>query len=66
MNCNQIGVRGILLSPTRELALQTFKFAKQLCKHTDLRVAVLVGGASMEKQFEELSKNPDMYGQFTS
>jgi len=54
-------VRAVILSPTRELAMQTHKFAKQLVKLTDLRTCLLVGGASMEGQFEKLSNNPDMY-----
>ncbi|BBN17990.1 ATP-dependent RNA helicase DDX54/DBP10 [Marchantia polymorpha subsp. ruderalis] len=54
------GARAIILSPTRELALQTFKFCKELGCYTDLRATVLVGGDSMEAQFEELSKNPDI------
>ncbi|CAH8356130.1 unnamed protein product [Eruca vesicaria subsp. sativa] len=56
----QGGVRGIILSPTRDLAEQTLKFAKELGKFTDLRVTLLVGGDSMQDQFEELTKNPDV------
>ncbi|PIN14127.1 ATP-dependent RNA helicase [Handroanthus impetiginosus] len=55
----QAGVRALILSPTRDLALQTFKFAKELGRFTDLRVSLLVGGDSMESQFEELAQNPD-------
>ena len=54
------GARCVILAPTRELALQTFKFAKELAKFTDLRVAALVGGDSMEAQFADLSNNPDV------
>ncbi|KAL3680282.1 hypothetical protein R1sor_023238 [Riccia sorocarpa] len=54
------GARAVILSPTRELALQTFKFCKELGCYTDLRASVLVGGDSMEAQFEELAKNPDI------
>ncbi|EFJ35983.1 hypothetical protein SELMODRAFT_438217 [Selaginella moellendorffii] len=54
------GARALILSPTRELALQTFKFCKELGRNTDLRITVLVGGDSMETQFEQLSKNPDI------
>ncbi|KAL0323296.1 UNVERIFIED_CONTAM: putative DEAD-box ATP-dependent RNA helicase 29 [Sesamum angustifolium] len=55
----QAGVRALILSPTRDLALQTFKFTKELGRFTDLRVSLLVGGDSMESQFEELAQNPD-------
>ncbi|CAA7013470.1 unnamed protein product [Microthlaspi erraticum] len=56
----QGGVRALILSPTRDLAEQTLKFAKELGKFTDLRVTLLVGGDSMEGQFEELTKSPDV------
>ncbi|GER38746.1 dead box ATP-dependent RNA helicase [Striga asiatica] len=55
----QAGVRALILSPTRDLALQTFKFTKELGRFTDLRSSLLVGGDSMESQFEELAQNPD-------
>ncbi|RWR92797.1 putative DEAD-box ATP-dependent RNA helicase 29 [Cinnamomum micranthum f. kanehirae] len=54
------GVRALILAPTRDLALQTFKFTKELGKFTDLRTSLLVGGDSMESQFEELAQNPDI------
>ncbi|KAF8103185.1 hypothetical protein N665_0188s0136 [Sinapis alba] len=56
----QGGVRALILSPTRDLAEQTLKFAKELGKFTDLRVTLLVGGDSMQDQFEELTKSPDV------
>ncbi|KAE8683445.1 DEAD-box ATP-dependent RNA helicase 29 [Hibiscus syriacus] len=56
----QGGVRALILSPTRDLALQTLKFTKELGKFTDLRISLLVGGDSMESQFEELAQNPDI------
>nr|XP_043610076.1 putative DEAD-box ATP-dependent RNA helicase 29 [Erigeron canadensis] len=57
---SQSGVRALILSPTRDLALQTYKFANELGRFTDLHVCLLVGGDSMEIQFEDLSKNPDI------
>ncbi|KAL2467860.1 putative DEAD-box ATP-dependent RNA helicase 29 [Forsythia ovata] len=56
----QAGVRALILSPTRDLAIQTLKFTKELGRFTDLRVSLLVGGDSMEGQFEELAQNPDV------
>ena len=50
----------MILSPTRELALQTLKFTKDLKKHTDLRSAVILGGDSMDQQFADLHGNPDI------
>lgn len=46
----KVGVRAIVMSPTRELALQTLKFTKSMKKHTDLRTAVVLGGDSMDRQ----------------
>ncbi|KAL8134357.1 putative DEAD-box ATP-dependent RNA helicase 29 isoform X1 [Apium graveolens] len=54
------GIRALILSPTRDLALQTLKFARELGRYTDLRISLLVGGDSMESQFEELAQNPDI------
>ena len=56
----QIGVRALILSPTRELATQTFKFSKELSKFTDLRAALVLGGDSIEEQFSAVHQNPDM------
>ncbi|XP_010913583.1 DEAD-box ATP-dependent RNA helicase 29 [Elaeis guineensis] len=56
----QAGVRALILSPTRDLALQTLKFNKELGRYTDLRTSLLVGGDSMENQFEELAQSPDI------
>ncbi|KAF5196803.1 Dead-box atp-dependent rna helicase [Thalictrum thalictroides] len=57
---HQGGVRALILSPTRDLALQTLKFSQELGRFTDLRTCLLVGGDSMEGQFEELARNPDI------
>ncbi|XP_074280227.1 putative DEAD-box ATP-dependent RNA helicase 29 isoform X2 [Silene latifolia] len=57
---SQIGVRALILSPTRDLALQTLKFTTELGRFTDLRTSLLVGGDSMESQFEELAQSPDI------
>jgi len=56
----QFGARGLILSPTRELALQTFKFCKELGHFTDLRYCCLIGGDNMEDQFNQLTHNPDV------
>lgn len=54
------GVRAIILSPTRELAIQTFRFAKDVAKFTDLKIVSIVGGDSIEAQFESLATKPDI------
>jgi len=54
------GARALVLSPTRELSLQTLKFAKELGKFTGLRYECILGGDSIEKQFAALHDNPDV------
>ena len=56
----EYGARGLILSPTRELATQTLQFCKDLGKFTDLRFCLLVGGDSIEDQFSHLTANPDV------
>ncbi|DAZ99200.1 TPA: hypothetical protein N0F65_008233 [Lagenidium giganteum] len=56
----KIGVRGVILSPTRELAVQTLRFAKSLAKFTSLKISLIVGGEGMEAQFELIAANPDV------
>jgi ATP-dependent RNA helicase DDX54/DBP10 len=42
------------------LAKQTFKFAKDMAKFTDLRIIPICGGDPIEAQFEALSDRPDI------
>ncbi|XP_016058581.1 PREDICTED: ATP-dependent RNA helicase DDX54 [Miniopterus natalensis] len=56
----QTGARALILSPTRELALQTMKFTKELGKFTGLKTALILGGDKMEDQFSALHENPDI------
>nr|CAD7258899.1 unnamed protein product [Timema shepardi] len=60
MRTAKSGARALILSPTRELALQTLKFFKELGRFTDLRAAVILGGDSMDDQFSALHGNPDL------
>ena len=55
-----IGVRAILVAPTRELALQTADFVRSLSRFTDLRACLLIGGDNIDDQFRDLSANPDI------
>jgi len=43
-----VGARCLILSPTRELALQTAKYFKAIAKNTDLSHVLIVGGNDME------------------
>ena len=49
------GVRGIVLSPTRELAYQSYHVCQKLSHFTTLQSCIIVGGESIEAQ-----KNPDI------
>ncbi|CEO96646.1 RNA helicase [Plasmodiophora brassicae] len=55
-----VGARAVIISPTRELTLQTSKYVRELGKFTDLRHCLLLGGDSMEEQFDALASNPDI------
>ncbi|KAG7307922.1 hypothetical protein JYU34_006538 [Plutella xylostella] len=53
--------RALILSPTRELALQTLKFVRELGKFTGLTSAAILGGESIEQQFSVMSGSaPDI------
>lgn len=56
----RVGARAVVLSPSRELALQTLKVVRELAKGTDLRTTLLVGGDSLEEQFGHMASNPDV------
>lgn len=56
----KVAIRGLILSPTRELTLQTCSVLKTLLKHSDLRCCTVIGGESMEQQFSSLANNPDI------
>jgi len=56
----KIGVRAIILSPSRELALQTWKIFKEFTKNMNLRSVLLTGGDSLEEQFSMMMNNPDV------
>src|SRR5215210_2606204 len=54
------GVRGLILSPTREIALQTKAFLDLFGKHHDLDTACLIGGVKMKPQLDALREQPDI------
>lgn len=56
----QVGARALIMSPSRELALQTLKVVKEFGKGTDLKCVLLVGGDSLEEQFASMTTNPDI------
>ncbi|HVE71672.1 MAG TPA: DEAD/DEAH box helicase [Thermoanaerobaculia bacterium] len=54
------GVRGLILSPTREIALQTKAFLDIFGKHHELATACLIGGVKMKPQLDALRAGPDI------
>ncbi|KAI5615635.1 ATP-dependent RNA helicase DDX54, partial [Silurus asotus] len=56
----QTGARALIITPTRELALQTMKFTRELGRFTGLKTALILGGDSMDDQFAALHENPDI------
>lgn len=54
------GVRGLILSPTREIALQTKAFLDLFGAEHNLSTACLIGGVRMRPQTEALKKTPDI------
>ncbi|XP_018784942.1 PREDICTED: ATP-dependent RNA helicase DDX54 [Bactrocera latifrons] len=54
------GARALILSPTRELAVQTYKFIKELGRFMDLKTILVLGGDSMDSQFTAIHTCPDV------
>ena len=54
------GIRGLILSPTREIALQTKAFLDLFGKEHKLRTVVLIGGVNIRPQMDKLNKPPDI------
>lgn len=54
------GLQGLILCPTREIALQTKAFLDLLGKHNNLRAVCLIGGVSMGPQIKDLKNSPDI------
>ncbi|KDR82696.1 hypothetical protein GALMADRAFT_238187 [Galerina marginata CBS 339.88] len=52
--------RCVVLVPTRELGVQCFDVGKKLATHTDIQLALLVGGLSLKSQEVALRTRPDI------
>ena len=52
--------RALVVTPTRELALQIADHAHKLATHTDLRIAVLYGGKGIKKQIADIETGTDL------
>ncbi|CAK9780697.1 DEAD-domain-containing protein [Cutaneotrichosporon oleaginosum] len=62
------GIRALILCPSRELAVQVLKVGKDLSRSLAgrnkdseaLRWSIIMGGESLDAQFESISANPDI------
>ncbi|MBU0504722.1 MAG: DEAD/DEAH box helicase [bacterium] len=54
------GVRGLVLSPTREIALQTKAFLDLFGRHHELMTVCLIGGVPIRPQIKDLRRGPDV------
>jgi ATP-dependent RNA helicase RhlE len=54
------GIRALILTPTRELALQIDASFRNYGRHLPHRTAVILGGVPMDKQIKALSRKPEI------
>jgi ATP-dependent RNA helicase RhlE len=54
------GVRGLILCPTREIALQTQAFLDVVGKDHELSTVCLIGGVKLGPQIQDLRRHPDI------
>ena len=59
-NGGKKSVRALILTPTRELALQINASFRAYGRHLPLRTAVILGGVPMGAQLKALSRKPDI------
>lgn len=57
---NVNAIRGLVLTPTRELAQQVFKSFERYAQNTSLSIAVAYGGVSINPQVKALDKGVDI------
>ncbi len=53
-------IRGLILTPTRELALQIYENLRAYGRHTGLRLGIVFGGVSQNPQVESLKRGVDI------
>jgi ATP-dependent RNA helicase RhlE len=54
------GLRALIISPTREIALQTQAFLELFGRNHDLKTACLIGGVKMKPQLDAVKAQPDI------
>jgi ATP-dependent RNA helicase RhlB len=50
----------LIVAPTRELSHQIYEEARTLCRHTDLKIAEVVGGIDYKRQADILRRGADI------
>lgn len=53
-------IRSLILTPTRELAIQIYDSFQEYARHTDIRCALVYGGVSQYTQIEALGEGVDV------
>lgn len=53
-------LQALVLTPTRELAIQVTRHIQDVAKYTDVRIVNVVGGLSAEKQLRLLKRKPEI------
>jgi ATP-dependent RNA helicase DeaD len=56
----QAGTQVLILTPTRELAVQVSEQLKKFAKYKKLGVSVIFGGMSIDRQIKDLKKKPEI------
>lgn len=59
-NRKQANTRVVVLTPTRELAVQVHSVGVALARYTDISFCLCVGGLSLKAQEQELKRRPDV------
>lgn len=55
-----LGLQALILTPTRELAIQIKDHIQSCSRHTPIKTAVIVGGLSQAKQERLLERRPEI------
>ena len=54
------GIQGLVIAPTRELAIQITEEVKKLAKHTGIKATTVYGGQGMGLQLDQLRNHPEI------
>ena len=56
----RVGIRCVVISPTRELTMQSYQMSRQLSRYMNIKACALTGGEGLNQEFDSLSQNPDI------